>query len=244
MSISFESVSDNQALSEKIVSQITDAIVKGELKPDDRMPTERDLAAQFNVSRTVIRDAVKILAGRGMLRVKHGAGIFVATPEDAAPGALNVFSSLISAGGPTLRDLFEVRHVLETQAARWAAVRAKEDHLQRLTEILEDAFRHARVPEILNDRDAQFHVALAEASGNLVLVRTMLALLDLLAASRRETLNIPGRAEHSLEQHARILSRVRERDPEGAQQAMLEHLESVECSLAEIHEGIKRNASS
>ena len=244
MSLSFESVSDSQALSEKIVAQITDAIVKGELKPDDRMPTERDLAVQFNVSRTVIRDSVKILTGRGMLRVKHGSGIFVATAEEAAPGALNAYSSLLSVGGPTLRDLFEVRKVLETQSARWAATRAKKEHLKRLAEILDDAFGHANASEILNNRDAQFHVALAESSGNLVLVRTMLALLDLLAASRQETLSIPGRAQRSLEEHARILACVRERDAEGAQQAMLEHLDSVEHSLAELNSRLKRETFS
>ncbi|WP_273846780.1 FadR/GntR family transcriptional regulator [Rubrobacter calidifluminis] len=231
----FKPVSDSRAYSEKIVSQITDAIVKGDLKPGDRMPTERDLAEQFGVSRTVVRDAVKTLAGRGILRVKQGAGIFVATPEEAMPGALSALSRMILVGGPALRDHFEVRKILETQAAEWAAERAKDHHLERLQQILNDAFRYENDPEVLSERDARFHTGLAEASGNLVLVRVMLVLLDLLSASRRETLSIPGRARQSLEDHVRILEQVKARNPAGARQAMLDHLESVETSLARIH---------
>lgn len=231
----FKPVSDSRAYSERIVSQITDAIVKGDLKPGDRMPTERDLAEQFGVSRTVVRDAVKTLSGRGILKVRQGAGIFVATPEDAMPGALSALSSMILVGGPALRDHFEVRKLLETQAAQWAAARAKEHHLERLQQILDEAFGFEDNPDALSERDAKFHAGLAEASGNLVLVRVMLVLLDLLAASRRETLSIPGRARLSLEDHVRILEKVKARDSSGARQAMLDHLESVESSLKELH---------
>ena len=205
------------------------------------MPTERELAEQFGVSRTVVRDAVKILSGRGILRVKQGAGIFVATPEDALPGALGALSSMISSGGPALWDLFEVRKILETRAASWAARRAKPRHLERLQSILEDATAHGEDLDVLSEQDGDFHMGLAEASGNLVLVKVMLTLLDLLAASRRETLSIPGRAHLSLEDHARILEKVKARDARGAERAMLEHLESVESSLAGLHEQPERD---
>ena len=236
MKVPFEPVSDNRAFSEKIVAQISDAVVRGELKPGDRMPTERDLAAQFNVSRTVVRDAVKTLAGRGILRVKHGAGIFVATSEDMVSDTLGALSGTLSLEGPALRDLFELRKVLETQAAEWAARRADEHHVERLKEILDDAGANKDDPKVLAERDAQFHVALAQASGNLVLVRVMLTLLDLLAKSRRETLSIPGRPQRSIEDHARVLEKIEARDPEGARGAMLEHLRSVEGSLAGLYD--------
>jgi GntR family transcriptional repressor for pyruvate dehydrogenase complex len=236
MGLSFEPVSDNRALSEKIVAQIADAVVRGELKPGDRMPTERDLAVQFNVSRTVVRDAVKTLAGRGILRVKHGAGIFIATPEDMVSDTLSSLSGALSLEGPALRDLFELRGVLETQAAGWAASRAEEHHLERLRSILEDARANKEDPKVLSERDAQFHVALAQASGNLVVVRVMLTLLDLLAKSRQETLSIPGRPQRSIEDHARVLEKIEGRDPEVARQAMLDHLRSVEGSLAGLYD--------
>jgi GntR family transcriptional regulator, transcriptional repressor for pyruvate dehydrogenase complex len=231
VSIVFEPVHDNRALSEKIIAQISDALVAGELKPGDRLPPERELAEQFGVSRTVIRDAVKTLAGRGILHVKHGAGIFVTTSEENAIGRLGALSDILPLQGVRLRDLFEIRKVLEAEGAEWAARRRNDYHLKRLRGILEDAHRNSENLEVLSERDAQFHVAIAEASQNLVLVRVMLTLLDLLAQSRRETLSIPGRAKLSLKDHERIVEEIEAQRHEGAREAMLEHLTSVESAV-------------
>ena len=231
MSIVFEPVHDNRALSEKIIAQISDALVAGELKPGDRLPPERELAEQFGVSRTVIRDAVKTLAGRGILHVKHGAGIFVTTSEENAIGRLGALSDILPLQGVRLRDLFEIRKVLEAEGAEWAARRRNDYHLKRLRGILEDAHRNSENLEVLSERDAQFHVAIAEASQNLVLVRVVLTLLDLLAQSRRESLSIPGRAKLSLKDHERIVEEIEAQRHEGARETMLEHLTSVESAV-------------
>jgi GntR family transcriptional regulator, transcriptional repressor for pyruvate dehydrogenase complex len=236
----FEPVHDNRVLSEKIIAQISDALIAGALKPGDRLPSERQLAEQFGVSRTVIRDAVKTLAGRGILHVRHGAGVFVATSEENAIGRLDALSDILPLQGVGLRDLFEMRKMLEAEGAGWAASRRNDYHLERLKGILEDAHRNSENLEVLSERDAQFHVAIAEASQNLVLVRVMLTLLDLLAASRRETLIIPGRARRSLEDHERILRGIHDQDPDEAQYAMLDHLNSVERSLADLRETARR----
>jgi GntR family transcriptional repressor for pyruvate dehydrogenase complex len=97
--------------------------------------------------------------------------------------------------------------------------------------IVEEAYRHAGDPGVLDETDARFHVAVAEASRNLVLVRVMFALLDLLATSRRETLDIAGRARLSLDEHERIIEEIERRDPEAAREAMLSHLISVESAI-------------
>lgn len=232
MSIRFNRIPDNRALSERITSQISDAIISGELKPGDRMPPERVLAEQFGVSRTVIRDAIKTLSGRGIVRVKRGAGIFVATAEETVMGRLGELSNVLPLQGAGLRDLFDVRKVLEVQGAEWAAQRRSAHHVERLRGIVEGAYRRSEDLDVLSERDAQFHVAIAEASQNLVLVRVMFTLLDLLEASRRETLNIPGRPRLSLDQHEGILRGIEDRDPEEARRAMLEHLTSVEQAIS------------
>src|SRR5918912_2744958 len=110
--MTFKPIHDDEVLSDKIISQITDNVVQGHLKPGDRLPPERELAEQFRVSRTVIRDAVKTLAGRGILRVKRGAGIFVATNEENVIGSLGTLSDVLPAQGAGLYDLFEMRRVL------------------------------------------------------------------------------------------------------------------------------------
>jgi GntR family transcriptional repressor for pyruvate dehydrogenase complex len=227
----FKPVSDNRALSEKIISQISDVLISGALKPGDRLPPERDLAEQFGVSRTAIRDAVKTLSGRGILQVKRGAGIFVATSEESVMGRLSELASALPLQGAELRDLFEVRKALEVKTAGWAAQRRSGHQVERLRRVVEDAYSHTEDFQVLSERDAQFHVAIAEASQNLVLVRVMLTLLDLLELARRESLSIPGRAKLSLKDHKRIVEAIEARKPEEARQAMLDHLASVESAL-------------
>jgi GntR family transcriptional repressor for pyruvate dehydrogenase complex len=227
----FNPVQESEALSGRIITQITDALVKGELKPGEKLPPERDLAEQFNVSRTVIRDAIKTLAGRGLLQVRHGSGIFVATAEESTTGLTRALSNTLLLQGSGLRDLFEVRKVLERRAAELAAENRTPEHLERLKNIVGDARRHPNNFEVLSERDAQFHVAVAEASQNLVLVRVMLTLLDLLEKSRLESLSIPGRAQLSLTDHAKIIEEIEDGDAEGAARAMVKHLNSVEGAI-------------
>ncbi|UOF91535.1 FadR family transcriptional regulator [Fodinisporobacter ferrooxydans] len=223
----FEPISNNMAYSKKIVSQITDAIVRGTLKPGDRLPTERALAEQFGVSRTAVRDAIKLLAGRGILMVRHGVGIFVAESQSTYG---NMDEALSGKAG-AIQDLFEIRKVLESETAYWAAERSTLMEIQKLQAILDDAFAHKRDLAILGERDAQFHVGLAEASQNLVLVRLMLTMLDLLSESRMESLSIRDVPQQSLVEHQAILDAVKTKDGSLAKQRMFEHLTRVEASI-------------
>ncbi len=232
MDVTFKTVPGSGSLGEGIISQITDAIIGGRLRPGDRLPPERVLAEQFGVSRTALRDAVKTLSGRGILKVRRGSGIFVASAEENMMGRLGGLSGAFPLRGAGLQDLFEVRRTLEVEAAGWAAQRRSAHHVERLRGILEDAARHPGDPKILSERDAQFHVGIAEASQNLVLVRVMLTLLDLLATARHETLRIPGRARLSLDEHTRLLEEIEARDAPAAREAMLDHLRSVESAVA------------
>ncbi|RIV21979.1 FadR family transcriptional regulator [Alicyclobacillaceae bacterium I2511] len=221
----FEPISDNMALSQKIVSQISDAIISGRLNSGDRLPTERALAKEFQVSRTAIRDAIKILSGRGLLDVRHGVGIFVAHHSENGGEIVWNFTD------EKLRDVFEIRKALETEAAYLAAIRRDDAHLSRLRDVLWNAKQHQDSLTVLNERDAQFHVAIAEASQNYLLVRVMWTLLDVLTDSRQASLNIPHRAQASLGEHEAIFDAIARQDPETARLAMLAHLESVERSV-------------
>lgn len=232
----FKPVHDNEALSEKIIVQITDAIVSGDLKPGGRLPPERALATQFAVSRTVVRDAIKTLAGRGLLQVRHGSGIFVATAEENVAGCFETLSDTLVLQSSGLQDLFDVRKTLEVRAVELAAKLRTTSQLDRLRGIVEEAFSQLDDPKDLSKRDAQFHVAIAEASQNLVLVRVMLALLDLLTKSRLESLSIPGQAQTALVDHERIIEAIDAKDSEEAKQAILDHLNQVESAILSVRE--------
>lgn len=233
----FEPISENVALSQRIVAQITDAIVRGELKSGSRLPPERELATQFQVSRSAIRDAVKILSGRGLLLVRHGVGIFVAHAE--VDGRYETWGHVIHAPGGrdgSIRNLFDIRKTLETQAACWAAERAEPVHLDRLQRILSDARQHCDDLQVLSERDAQFHVAIAEASQNLVLVQVMWTLLGALEEGRRASLRIPNRPLASLEEHERILAAIAAHDAGKARDCMFLHLGSVEQAIVNLYD--------
>ena len=226
-----ERVPESTALGERVITKISDAVVSDELAPGDRLPPEREFAEVFGVSRTVVRDAIKTLSGRGILRVRRGAGNLVAAPQEGAPAGLGALAEGLSLRGEGFGDLFEARKVLEAQAAHRAARRRSDHHVGRLRGIVEEAHRHEGDHDVLNEMDARFHVAVAEASRNLVLMRVMFALLDLLATTRRETLDIAGRAQLSLDEHERIVEEIEGRDPEAARDVMLAHLISVESAI-------------
>ncbi|CAN5894046.1 FadR/GntR family transcriptional regulator [soil metagenome] len=227
----FKAVHDNLSLSEKIIAQITDAVVAGHLMPGSRLPTERELADQFGVSRTVVRDAIKTLAGRGFLQVRHGSGIFVTTAEESMAGSLQSLTNIIALQGKGLRDLFDVRKALEVRTIESAAKLRTPAHLDRLKTLVEEAYDHLHEPNELSSRDAQFHVAIAEASQNLVMVRVMLTLLDLLAKSRVESLSIPGQAKRALMQHEHIIRAIESQDAVEGINAMLSHLDQTEAAI-------------
>lgn len=223
----FDQVSDGVPLSRKVVDRITEAVSRGQLKPGDRLPTEREMAVQFGVSRTAIRDAIKLLAGQGMLEVRRGAGIFISSREHVA----DRFADLLRIREGSIGDLFEIRKLIEVEAAGWAAERGTSEQVERIDAILDQARGAKGDPATLARLDAEFHLTIAEAARNAVLLRIMQNLLDLLASGRQESLRIKGRPEQSVGEHERIGDAIRQRDAAGARHAMWEHLDSVERSI-------------
>lgn len=226
----FTPVRNNQSHSDRIIEQITDALLRGEIKPGERLPPERDLALQFSVSRTVVRDAVKMLAGRGILEVRHGSGIYVAVDDETVLERL----TQVNLQDALLSDLFEVRKILETEAAGLAALRRTQHHVDRLRGLIADARVHADNVALVSARDAELHLTLAKASKNLIIVKLMLTVLDLLSHGREQTLSIADRIEQSLAEHERIVDAVDEKNAAHARAAMLAHLDSVESSIKKI----------
>lgn len=226
----FKPVRDSRSHSDKIIEQIVDALLRGDLKPGDRLPTERDLATSFSVSRTVVRDAVKILAGRGVVEVRHGSGIYIAADEATVLERLDQ----VNLQDALLIDLFAVRKVLETKIASLAALRRTGRQVDQLREIVAEARLNAGDVAAVSLLDADFHLTLARASCNLVLIKLMLTVLDLLARSREQTLSVEGRIARSLAEHELIVEAVADMHAERAGAAMLHHLDSVEASIARI----------
>ncbi|SHN56734.1 FadR/GntR family transcriptional regulator [Desulfitobacterium chlororespirans] len=217
-------------LSEKVVSQIIQALNTGNLKPGDRLPPEREMCEMFSVSRTVIRDALKTLAGLGVVTVRHGTGTFINEATDE-PGDISRLASLLQISRGTMEELFQVRGILESKAVFWCAQNATDEDIAELEDIVRSA-EHPENEGKLALFDAEFHLKICEAAGNRVLVRLMINVLDLLGEVREKVLMIPGRQRLSVRDHQEILAAIRERNPDLACQRMLNHLKDSEDAVS------------
>ena len=224
----------NQAgsVSERIVAQVEQLLANGNLKPGDRLPSEREMAALLGTSRPSLREAVRILQARKRLVVKHGQGVFVAEPPSAQAlrGALGTEELSIN-------ELFAMREVLEVPAAVWAADRITAEQADTLAQILRDldvAFEaNPNDFQRLAQLDASFHLGIAEIAHNRFLQQTTHVLHDILMSGMQTTLLIPGRREKSRRQHEKIFTAIHDHDGAAAARAARTHIRSAHQAALE-----------
>ncbi|MDQ7095311.1 FadR/GntR family transcriptional regulator [Desulfosporosinus sp. PR] len=229
----FEPVKLYGNLSEGIENQIMQAINNGKLKPGDKLPPEREMCTMFSVSRTVIRDALKMLVGLGVVTIRHGMGAYINEVDEKED--VSRLASLLQISRGTVEELYQVREVLESQAVIWCTQNATEQDLQQLEHIVCKGKELGDAGESkLALLDAEFHLKIVEAAGNLVLMRLMLNMLDLLGENRSRTLMVPGRQRLSVLDHASIVDAIKQRDPELAHQRMLSHLANVREAIQSV----------
>lgn len=229
-------VTENRSRSERIVSQIKRLMYDGKLQPGDKLPPERELAEIMNVSRTSVREAIKTLAAMGLVIIRKGHGVFVV--EASLGTVINNVGDALVLKKEEVEQLFEIRKVLETQAAHWAAERATGEEIEYLYRLVAEAKAACKDPdtnmEIITTHDTTFHNAVIEASHNSVLGMVMSGLLGALAKVRARTMSLPGRVSQSILDHEEIVKAVMSREGKKASKAMLNHLESVERSINRI----------
>lgn len=221
---------------EEIVEQIKRLMADGNLKPGDRLLSERDLAERLQVSRASVREALRALEAMGFLEIKTGGGTFV--KETCANDIILPLAMFISIEKGSFFEIYEIRKIFETAAARLAACRATpidlakmEENLKKLEEGL-DNFDSEKG----EDSDTAFHFAIAEATQNSWLLRLLHTLSDsfhkTVSAARKQLYLTPGNAQVLIMQHRRIYEAIRDANPALAEKAMLDHLMFAEASMA------------
>ena len=212
-----------------VAEQLKDSIVGGELQLGDRLPTEGELAVHFGVSRVTVREALQMLRALGLVEATRGRGTFVSHPDAAARLQDLAYFSFESEGA--VDDLFEVRTLLETRAASRAARQepaAARQGLRLLVEQMHDLAHDERAdPATLAELDTEFHLRIAEISGNLVLEHLMRRLMQVLEIVRTRSLVVPGQRQRSWEQHLHIAEAIEGGDAELAVARVVEHMDSV-----------------
>ena len=237
-------------LSDDIVSQLETLILEGTLKAGERLPAERVLAEQFGVSRPSLREAIQKLAAKGLLVSRHGGGNYVA--ETLGSTFSDPLLHLLESNPEAQRDLLEFRHTLEGSCAFYAAQRATELDRQRLTDAfaaLQDCYsRSGKVTRAEEGAaDANFHLAIAEASHNAVLLHTIRGLFDLL--KRNVVTNIGGMYKQRTEtrdmlitQHRELYQAIIEGRAEQAREVSSRHILYVQEVLEEVRQEVQRMA--
>lgn len=214
---------------EDILSQLRRLIATGQLKSGDKLPTERELAESFMVSRTSVREALRALEAMGLIRSKPGEGTFVRGITIEA--LIEPFASLIFAQKGTVLEVLEARKLLEPIIAGLAAVRATPEDIAQMEAALEAQAAEVSAGRSGVDGDRDFHYAIAVAAQNKVILRIVNAMVDLLSEVREEALQVKGRPAATLAMHRRVLDAIRAGDRDGAHRAMFEHLDSLEKLL-------------
>ena len=210
----------------RVAEQIERFVAGNGMAPGDRLPGERELCELLGVSRASVREALRSLETRGLVRVRHGKGVFVAAPDEGER-ALQRFSRLREVG---LEELFAMREVLEVPAAGWAATEATDEQLASLIatfEQLEQAVRAQAGPEQLRAMDARLHLQIAEYANNRFLTMTQTLLQEMLGRSMDTTLSVTGRPARSVREHAEIVNALVAHDPARARAAARRHIRST-----------------
>jgi GntR family transcriptional regulator, transcriptional repressor for pyruvate dehydrogenase complex len=213
-------------LYEQIVAQIEKQILGGKLHAGDRLPTERELASQFRVSRTVVREAVKALREKGLVQGYPGRGTFIT--DGTARAARHSFGLMIRIGATnSAANLAEARGILEPEIAALAAVRATPEQIVELRQTLATMDEAMRDADAFVEADLRFHLALARATQNAIISPLLDPLVDLLREQRKSTFKHGG-AKHGQMYHRRILDAIVRRDASAARAAMRAHLNQVQ----------------
>jgi GntR family transcriptional repressor for pyruvate dehydrogenase complex len=213
-------------LYEQIVQQIEESILKGTLKTGDQLPAERDLAQRFGVSRTAVREAVKALREKGLVEAYSGRGTFIT--DGTSQAVRQSLDLMVKIGQPEgSQYLAELRAILEPEIAALAAARAQESDMSTMREAVAVMDRAGRDPDAYIEADLDFHLSLAEAAANPLILSLIDSIVGLLREQRMKIFKVEGGPERGQFHHKRILEAMEQRDPEKARDAMRAHLDQV-----------------
>ncbi len=224
-------------LYEQIVQQIEESILSGALKPGDQLPAERELANRFGVSRTAVREAVKALREKGLVESYSGKGTFVTNgTSQVIRQSLDLMTRIGQPEG--LAHLVDLRQILEPEIAALAATRIDDQLLATMREAVATMDRSLHDPDSYIEADLDFHLALAEAVDNPLILSLLDSVVGLLRKQRVRIFGADGGPEPGQFHHKRILEAIERHDADAARELMRAHLKQVsqDSSAAETLE--------
>lgn len=231
-------------VSKDIVDQLQSLIFSGKFAPGDRLPAEKELTEHFHVSRISVRDALRVLESQGLIKIRVGAGggTFVAQPNSEF--VTESLTNMLRLHRTSIRDLVEARQIIETNIVALAAERATAEDIAKI----QTAIDHARAGRAAADphftpHSVEFHVALAEAAKNQVLLFTVNSFRTLFYQVVEKLIPDPAMAERAIDDHQEILTAIQARDAARARELMRAHLAYFQARAAKIERALAESAS-
>jgi GntR family transcriptional repressor for pyruvate dehydrogenase complex len=219
---------------ELVAEHLTAQIGDRSLAPGTLVPSERELGEGFRVGRSSVREALRMLESRGLIENRGNGTFVVSQVRNTLNQSLGL---LLSTDEADLRELFEVRRILEGESAALAAARRTDEHLEGMDEAIDEMTAALDSEERYIDADIRFHLLVAEATGNRVSSHLMHAIRDQVQRALGTVFHIPGSPEASLVQHREILDAIAARRPDEARARMHEHIARVEHDIHHMAEG-------
>ena len=222
----FPTLGSKVGLADRVVQEIQTLIIEGQLEPGMKLPPERDLAEQIGVSRTVIREAVRILVTKGLLETKPGIGTIVReVTSDQISESLNL---LLKTKNVSIEHLHQVRSILEVEIAGLAADQATQEEIAILQQIMIEMEQVKNEPTKFVGKDNDFHRGLAQTTHNPLLILLLDSIRDLMQEVRLRVYQHPDIFDNVIPDHYKILEQVSAKNSTGARQAMQEHLDHAQ----------------
>ncbi|BDU77872.1 FadR/GntR family transcriptional regulator [Mesoterricola sediminis] len=226
----------SKRLFEEIAEQIQQLISGGELKPGDKLLSERELADRLQVSRVSVREAIRSLEMLGFIEIRHGEGTFIR--DTAANEVIRPLAVFLAMERNSLLDMFEVRRIFETATSALAAERATDDEIDQIGMLLEKMKDRIRQGDSEGGEtyDAAYHYAVAEATHNSLLIKLLRTVHEewskaVSAGSQQLLGDSEMNAQKIINQHTQVYEAIKAHDPDTASRAMLEHVTFAEREI-------------
>jgi GntR family transcriptional repressor for pyruvate dehydrogenase complex len=212
------------SLYEQIADALEQAIIRSSSR-SEKLPSEQELSKRFNVSRTVTREALKVLKERGLIQSRNGEGSFITKPGRITVS--NAINRLVCMNNISDYELYETRIILESESVRMAAVNVEEEEIKHLESTITEMMAEDPLPtEKRIFLDSDYHVTLAKASGNKLLWIFVDVMTALLHEYMIKGLPRPCDLQNTIKQHQKVLDALKEKDADKAETAIREHLKT------------------
>jgi DNA-binding FadR family transcriptional regulator len=214
-------MASKNALSAEVANKLRKMIARQNMKAGDRLPNETELGIMFGISRSTVREAIKLLLAANVVEIQRGKGTFVTVQPGVARDPLGLEFANRS---KLLDNLMETRMMFEPEIAALAAQRADKDNLDKLAHIIQKIREAGSDKDNQTSLDVEFHTAVAECTKNDVLYRIVPIICESIQEGSLETTDVPGSYERAIQSHINIYHGIWNRDPETTKEEMAKHI--------------------